>query len=932
MQSLANESASEPGGARVAAVQYVGRVDWHAHAHAPLPADACAAAPPLWPAVFDATTQQQQQRAQRILCIVLVYSEFAVAHESLEFLMQCSRQWLDLIVVENRSEHTSTLFEPYLVEQVRAGRVQRYYQMHENIATNAFQMALERAQRDGLLASVAYPYVLLTEGDLVVREADNRAYRRSGGHSSYEHTADAWLREQMHVLRSDASVGVCAASLDLANLPTHVFADARHWLPDATAVTALYVQRFTGLHLLLMRTDFVNAYIDYRRAADERFAEVSMHRFCTAQANQRWVHVRHALTRHLTWDLYCDAAHPYTRYKQQGGAGIFSHRRLCGANEWRHEPQHAATRVQSRPVAQTAIERFDAAYYLDAYADLRRNGVLTAAQARAHYERHGRRERRRAHSGDTEPDRHAPMLSAPLSALAAAAQASGTRQPTLSAEQILTHTRYAESHRVMRKEIAPRVGTMHHHAHVLLVLLDLLGARNYLEIGTCLGASACLATYCDTLRAVHAIDTCQMTARQADLIRENFAQYVARNRSVAALHLHECRSDDRTLLRLLYQRSGAPSFDVIFIDGSHLAADVHADFVHYGALLRPGGVLVFDDYMDGVYSAGVRHAVDALILPTLQRDGWNVLGVLPNRAGAYADASVPALREHSNLFIAQKWCLPALTAHVVDAPAQPLTRDACMGVLITTWPGANREALLHRALVSVVRQTHPHWLVILVADHYADDAPLRAAVQRAGIDARRCVLVNLPLACEREFYAQSTPHDREMLWHTGGVTAMNYALELCAQSGVRVAAHLDDDDDEWQSEHLAALLQHYAAPCNASVVYARGWSEGARHALPDDSRAQHSTPPEPGHVCHSAVSWRVDRLPLRYRACERFESGTVTAAAAAVVVDPAATSTICMPLARPADAELWARMRAEHLLPHGAHRVCCTGDISVVYH
>jgi hypothetical protein len=38
------------------------------------------------------------------------------------------------------------------------------------------------------------------------------------------------------------------------------------------------------------------------------------------------------------------------------------------------------------------------------------------------------------------------------------------------------------------------------------------------------------------------------------------------------------------------------SFDIVYIDGSHLAADVLADAVFSWELLKPGGIMIFDDY------------------------------------------------------------------------------------------------------------------------------------------------------------------------------------------------------------------------------------------------------------------------------------------------------------------------------------------------
>lgn len=53
------------------------------------------------------------------------------------------------------------------------------------------------------------------------------------------------------------------------------------------------------------------------------------------------------------------------------------------------------------------------------------------------------------------------------------------------------------------------------------------------------------------------------------------------------------------------------SFDIVYVDGSHEAADVLGDLVMCWALLRPGGVLLCDDYR-GPF-AGVTAAADAFL-------------------------------------------------------------------------------------------------------------------------------------------------------------------------------------------------------------------------------------------------------------------------------------------------------------------------------
>ena len=69
-----------------------------------------------------------------------------------------------------------------------------------------------------------------------------------------------------------------------------------------------------------------------------------------------------------------------------------------------------------------------------------------------------------------------------------------------------------------------------------------------------------------------------------------FVHNIRASQSAAKVHKLKGRSADR-LLELAGQR-----FDVIYIDGSHDAADVLLDATLSWPLLAPGGILLFDDY------------------------------------------------------------------------------------------------------------------------------------------------------------------------------------------------------------------------------------------------------------------------------------------------------------------------------------------------
>jgi len=71
-------------------------------------------------------------------------------------------------------------------------------------------------------------------------------------------------------------------------------------------------------------------------------------------------------------------------------------------------------------------------------------------------------------------------------------------------------------------------------------------------------------------------------------------------------------------------------FDIIFIDGDHSSLAVQNDYNATIKLLRPGGFMVFDDYLDKAHSPEVRGAVDEIARSTELRD----IGLPRNYHGA----------------------------------------------------------------------------------------------------------------------------------------------------------------------------------------------------------------------------------------------------------------------------------------------------------
>jgi hypothetical protein len=84
----------------------------------------------------------------------------------------------------------------------------------------------------------------------------------------------------------------------------------------------------------------------------------------------------------------------------------------------------------------------------------------------------------------------------------------------------------------------------------------------------------------------------------------------ARRNRKARIHLIPGRTE-LTMPRLLQERPA--SFDFIFIDGGHSLETVENDWHHAAGLVRPGGLVVFDDYYPNDSSRGAKRLVDRVV-------------------------------------------------------------------------------------------------------------------------------------------------------------------------------------------------------------------------------------------------------------------------------------------------------------------------------
>lgn len=185
----------------------------------------------------------------------------------------------------------------------------------------------------------------------------------------------------------------------------------------------------------------------------------------------------------------------------------------------------------------------------------------------------------------------------------------------------------------------------HEHTHILYDIVTLLGLDgrkvDYLEIGSYIGSSACLVeqnTYTSSITCIEA--------------RKDFSEIVIDNlkklnkHNIQYLDVHNYRSTDPNVLNLI----NLQSFDLIFIDGDHSYNGVMNDFNNYIGLLKKGGYMVFDDYLDSKYSPGVKPAVDDIVIQ-LSNTEFEIIGTPLNYQNAKTKYDIG---KYMNEFIIKK--------------------------------------------------------------------------------------------------------------------------------------------------------------------------------------------------------------------------------------------------------------------------------------
>lgn len=182
------------------------------------------------------------------------------------------------------------------------------------------------------------------------------------------------------------------------------------------------------------------------------------------------------------------------------------------------------------------------------------------------------------------------------------------------------------------------------------------------------------------------------------------------------------------------------------------------------------------------------------------------------------------------------------------------------GVRVVTYrrPDGRTPEFLSKTLNSVLAQKYRHWKVFLVGDRYEDEAEFKALASL--VPPGRIYATNRRGRTERDVWRDYN------LWMCCGCTAVNYALDLMQACGVDYLANLDHDDI-WGDDHLQTLADCYAEHPEAAFACTQGYNTHFG-VIPRDVHEFRYVDGAwlNSNVNHSATSWRLSVVPLRYRA------------------------------------------------------------------
>lgn len=234
--------------------------------------------------------------------LAICYYDVPTIIESVENL----KDHLRLSIVENHSIHTPTI-QGYMLGLLSAGQIDQYIYFRENISNNAFSEAL--AYYD-----TTQKYLMFTDGDVTC--------------------CDDFVSEQVKILESCPEVAFVSVRLDKSNLPVEAFPEAYNWIPPVISEHDLYIEQYSGHQLVMMRGEDFGPYNRFRIEKNWSWTDGSMRQWAYSHG-RKWAVTRNSTAKHLTWTLYQNREHPYTKLKlEQSMNETWDHKRTALYNRF----------------------------------------------------------------------------------------------------------------------------------------------------------------------------------------------------------------------------------------------------------------------------------------------------------------------------------------------------------------------------------------------------------------------------------------------------------------------------------------------------------------------------------------------------------------------------------------------------------------------
>jgi hypothetical protein len=395
--------------------------------------------------------------------------------------------------------------------------------------------------------------------------------------------------------------------------------------------------------------------------------------------------------------------------------------------------------------------------------------------------------------------------------------------------------------RLIRGTMSER--NFHEATYILYDIRTLLGDRpvKYLEIGSFTGTSSSLMLKHPFKTHVTGVDPCVL---DESFFRGTLSQEQTIRKNLMASEKKGCAHTSPWRLRVGYSPHALPlneSFDIIFIDGDHSTTGVWTDYKNTLPLLRPGGYMVFDDYVDP-YSPHVRPAVDSIA----QTTDLVPIGTPPNIHGIHLEANQSVINEY----------IFAKPGTFQPKPQQPHAMPV-LCVVTPTYLRKDRSSkrILESLWHMLQGQSYQNWRLYLTGDNYKDEN-----------EWHDLSFFNHPRA---SIYNMKNPGERGKLsgtelWPHAGGAALNEGIQRALSDGYSWMVHLDDDD-HWDPDHL----EHIHAGIRTGATFVQTSCQFHETYLPAEAQRwgthlRHDVPPRPCGTVLSSIAFDAIALPIQY--------------------------------------------------------------------